>query len=196
MDEHGVVVFGGDGYSTDWHEEATSKRGLENLRNTSEALHVLQRDDIRDLFARHQVISPVELQSRFAVYAEQYVLAIEVEARVALSMVRTQIAPAVEKHVGSLAHSLRQQSQLGLEPDQRGLLELSDLQRRLQDQCAGLAECADALPHSDPAQAMIHCAASLLPRLEQLRAIVDSLEQQIDDDHWPLPSYREMLFVR
>ena len=97
--EHGNVIFGGDGYSSEWHEMAVKERGLENLRTTADALPVLQRPAIRDLFSRHNVLSPVELESRFEVYSEQYCLAIEVEARLAVRIARTQLYPLSLIHI-------------------------------------------------------------------------------------------------
>jgi len=196
MDLHGAAVFGGDGYSDAWHREATEQRGLENLRNTAEALPVLRRDDVRELFQRQAVISPVELESRYEVYGEQYVLAIEVEARVALAMVRTQISPAVDKQISSLARSLQQQHALGLQPDQRRLHQLSELQQQMEEHSLALEGELDQLHHGDTAASMHQCAQVILPRLAQLREAVDGLEARVDDDRWPLPSYREMLFVR
>jgi glutamine synthetase len=196
MDLHGAAVFGGDGYSDAWHREATEQRGLENLRNTAEALPVLRRDDVRELFQRQAVISPVELESRYEVYGEQYVLAIEVEARVALAMVRTQISPAVDQQISSLARSLQHQQALGLQPDSRRLHLLSELQRRMEEHSTALEGELEPLHSGDTAASMHQCAQVILPRLAQLREAVDGLEAQVDDDRWPLPSYREMLFVR
>ena len=145
---------------------------------------------------RHGVISPVEMESRYEVYGEQYSLAIEVEAKVALSMVRTQISPAVQKHLSALARSLQQQQSLGLQPETRDLHQISALHLRMDDQATVLAEELNQLHNGDTAASMSHCAGVLLPRLQQLREAVDALEERVDDDHWPLPSYREMLFVR
>jgi len=195
-DLHGAAVFGGDGYSDAWHREATEQRGLENLRNTAEALPVLRRDDVRALFERQGVISAVELESRYEVYGEQYVLAIEVEARVALAMVRTQINPAVQKHLGSLVRSLQQQQSVGLQPDQRSMQTIAELQRAMDEHTYALENELHQLHNGDTAAAMNHCANVILPRLSHLREAVDGLEALVDDDRWPLPSYREMLFVR
>jgi glutamine synthetase len=119
-----------------------------------------------------------------------------VEARVALAMVRTQISPAVDKQISSLARSLQQQHALGLQPDQRRLHQLSDLQRQMDEHSLALEGELDSLHHGDTAASMHHCAQVILPRLAQLREAVDGLEARVDDDRWPLPSYREMLFVR
>jgi glutamine synthetase len=195
MDQHGTAVFGGDGYSDAWHQEATEQRGLENLRNTATALPVLRRDDVKELFQRQAVISPVELESRYEVYSEQYTLAVEVEAKVALSIARTQISPAVQKHMGSLARSISQQQAVGLNPDQRTLQYEAELQQQMQDQVNALDDELHQLNHSDTTASMDHAANVLLPRLLQLRDVVDALEGLVDDDRWPLPSYREMLFI-
>ena len=117
MEDHGAVVFGGDGYSAEWHHKAVAERGLENLRTSADALPVLERPEIRDLFERQSVLTPVELESRFEVYAEQYILAIEVEARLALRIARTQIYPAVMAYLQRLTGSLKDQEALGLPTD-------------------------------------------------------------------------------
>jgi glutamine synthetase len=150
---------------------------------------------VKELFQRQAVISPVELESRYEVYSEQYTLAVEVEAKVALSMVRTQISPAVQKHLGSLARSISQQQAVGLNPDQRTLQQTAELGQRMQDQINALEEELHQLHQGDTTASMNHSANVLLPRLLQLRGVVDGLEQAVDDDRWPLPSYREMLFV-
>ncbi len=74
MDEHGNVVFGGDGYSSEWHRMAVEERGLRNIPTTADALPVFKDSDIIKLFEDTGVLTPVELKSRFGVYAEQYVL--------------------------------------------------------------------------------------------------------------------------
>jgi glutamine synthetase len=93
MDKHSAVVFGGNGYSEEWHKMAVEERGLADLRTTADALPVLKADHIEELFNRLGVLTPIELESRFEVYAEQYTLAIEVEAKLVVSMAKTIIYP-------------------------------------------------------------------------------------------------------
>jgi glutamine synthetase len=93
MEEHGAVVFGGNGYSEEWQHEA-EKRGLPNLRTSAEALPVLKQKNIEELFSGLSVLSPVELESRFEVYAEQYILSIGVESKVVVDMAKTMFYPA------------------------------------------------------------------------------------------------------
>ena len=193
--ENGNVIFGGDGYSSEWHELAVKERGLENLRTTADALPVLQRPAIRDLFSRHNVLSPVELESRYEVYAEQYCLAIEVEARLAVRIARTQLYPAVSAYLGELAGSLQEQEAIGLNPSKALAQQIAGLNQQLLDRAAALETALGNAPHGSEAH-MRHCADQLMVRMGELREAADALEGLVDDTAWPLPTYQEMLFVR
>jgi glutamine synthetase len=190
------VVFGGDGYSDAWHRLAVQERGLENLRTCADALPVLRRPEVRELFSRHGVLSPVELESRFEVYGEQYVLAIEVEARLALQIARTQVYPAAVRYLSELGQALQQQQAMGLQPRLAVRDQLAQLLSALNDGCDALDQ-ALAHPAGDTTEQQLrHCADTLLPRMAQLRLAVDGLEALVDDALWPLPTFAEMLFVR
>jgi glutamine synthetase len=195
MDQHGAVVFGGDGYSQEWHRIAVEERGLENLRTSADALPVLQRAEVRELFELQGVLSPVELESRFEVYAEQYVLAIEVEAKLVLRMARSQVYPVAMAYLDQLSQSLRNQEAIGLNPDRSLVNQLAELSQSLLSSCTKLEE---VMAHSDGGvgEHLKHCATSLLPCMGAVREAVDGLEQLIDDGTWPLPTYQEMLFMR
>jgi glutamine synthetase len=195
MQEHGNVVFGGDGYSSEWHQKAVAERGLENLPTSADALLVLQRPEVRDLFAREGVLTPLELESRFEVYGEQYVLAVEVEAKLVLQIARTQIYPAVMTYLGSLANSLRYQEDLGLPPDRATAGRIASLNQELLSHANALEVALAEPPHGTAAH-MRHCVDKLLPLMLSVRKAVDGLETLVDDAIWPLPSYQEMLFIR
>ena len=195
MDDHGAVIFGGDGYSSEWHRMAVEERGLENLPTSADALPVLQRPVIRDLFERQGVLSALELESRFEVYAEQYVLAIEVEAKLVLRLARTQVYPVVMAYLDNLARSVKSQEALGIGPDRSLVDQLVALNQQLVGQCSALEQALHNPPHGIEAH-MAHCAQTLLPMMLRIREAVDGLELLVDDADWPLPSYQEMLFVR
>ena len=195
MEDHGAVVFGGDGYSSEWHELAVRERGLENLRTSADALPVLQRPEIRELFERTGVLSPVELESRFEVYTEQYILAIEVEAKLAVRIARTQLTPAVMAHLERVVRCLRDQESLGMPADRVGVTQLSALQQQLTRLCDELDQLLANPPHNHHDH-LHHCADRLLPLMGQIRSTADALEQIVDDALWPLPTYQEMLFMR
>jgi glutamine synthetase len=195
MEENGAVVFGGDGYSAEWHQIAVEQRGLENLRTSADALPVLQRPEIRALFERTGVLSAVELESRFEVYAEQYNLAIDVEVKLVLRIARTQIYPAVMASLEQLAGSIAVQESLGLVVDRSLLEQMAALTQQLLSACEGLQEALEATP-ADAHQHLRHCADVLLPLMSGVRGAVDALEMLVDDEQWPLPTYQEMLFQR
>ena len=192
---HGAVVFGGNGYSEEWHHMAVAERGLENLRTTADALPVLERPAIRELFERTGVLSAVELQSRFEVYAEQYILAIDVEAKLAVQIARTQVYPAAIRYLGELAESLQLQSTLGIQVCPESSKQVAELCQSLMDISGQLQAAIEKPPHGTEAH-MRYCADTLVPLMAELRQVVDGLESLVDDNLWPLPTYQEMLFVR
>jgi len=95
-----------------------------------------------------------------------------------------------------MASSLQQQQSLGVQVDDRAVHQLADLHLRMDNHAKALEGELHQVHNGDTAASMNHCAGVLLPRLLQLRDAVDHLECLVDDDLWPLPSYREMLFVR
>ena len=196
MQEHSAVIFGGDGYSSEWHRMAVEERGLENMPTTADALPVLQRPQIRELFERQGVLSPLELESRFEVYAEQYILAIEVEAKLVLRMARTQIYPVVMAYLETLTRSLRDQEQLGLHPDRTIAGQVASLNQQLVSQCTALEQALAQAPHGGIAEHLAYCSTTLLGLMLKVREAVDGLEATVDDAIWPLPTYQELLFVR
>lgn len=195
MEEHDAVVFGGDGYSSEWHRMAVEERGLENLPTSADALPVLKRPEIRDLFERTGVLSPTELESRYEVYAEQYILAIEVEARLAVRMARTQVYPVVMDCLDKLSLSLKNQEALGIPTDRSLVTKVATLNQQLVTACLKLEEAMEGAPHGVDAH-LRYCADVLVPGMLAIREAVDGLEMLIDDASWPLPSYQEMLFLR
>src|ERR671937_2208653 len=95
------IVFDGDGYSEEWHAEA-ERRGLLNLRSTPDALPELVSDETKKIFATYEVLSERELESRFAVFTEQYEVKVNIEAETAASIARTMILPAALRHLAEL----------------------------------------------------------------------------------------------
>src|SRR4029079_15985133 len=92
------VIFGGDNYSEEWHEEA-EKRGLANLRTTPDALHEVLTDQTVQAFEKYDVLSHRELESRFEVWCEQYTIGANIEAETAAMIARTMLLPAALRHI-------------------------------------------------------------------------------------------------
>ena len=196
MDKHRNVIFGGNGYSPEWHKMAVEERGLANLRTTADALPVLKADYIEELFTRMGVFTPVELESRFDVYAEQYLLAIEVEAKLVVSMAKTIIYPAAVRYLSELSLAIANAAVIGIEIDKESAQTVSNLIKLLMD---GVSKLSAAIAKQDFAsieEHMQYSAQTIRPLMDQVREYADTLEGEVADNFWPLPTYQEMLFVK
>ena len=193
---HGAVVFGGDGYSPEWHRAAVEERGLLNIPTTADALPHLLDPEVIDLFTAMDVLSPAELESRYEVYAEQYVLSIGVEAKLTIDMAKTLLYPAAMSYVSDLTQTLERAQSLGVDLETTQVKVIAEHANAMM---TGLAELGGALAREDFESVEAHmkyCADTICGLMETVRTHADALEQEIADEHWPLPKYREMLFIR
>lgn len=195
IDEHGSVIFNGDGYSDDWHAEA-AKRGLLNLKTTVDALPALQEPAVKELFEKYSVLSERELESRYETYLEQYCLSIKVEANLMEEMATTMIFPAAIRYQGELAATCANLKALGTEFDTPTLNALTGLIQSLQGAVAGLKKTMDAPEHGTSLDHAKHYLNDVLPAMAEVRKYADELEGIVADDLWPLPTYQEMLFIK
>ncbi|MGC1392630.1 MAG: glutamine synthetase type III, partial [Coleofasciculaceae cyanobacterium] len=195
MDKHRAIVFGGNGYSEEWHKMA-EERGLANLRTTADALPVLKADYIEELFTRVGVFTPVELESRFEVYAEQYLLAIEVEAKLVVSMAKTIIYPAAVRYLSELATAITNAKAIGLELETESAEKVASLVKFLMDSVSKLDAAMSKHDFASLEEHMQYSAQTLRPMMDKVREYADALEGEVADDFWPLPTYQEMLFIK
>jgi glutamine synthetase len=191
------VLFNGDGYSADWHAEA-ERRGLPNLKNTVDAIPIILRRDTVELFGKYGVYSERELQSRYNVWCESYVKTILVEGRTTAMLARTMILPAALRYQTQVAGAVIATRSAGVDngPQQELLKSLTATISDFQKSVADLDE-ALAHPHgSDPYADARVARDTILPAMNAVRALGDRLETITADDLWPLPTYREMLFIK
>ncbi|CCI20616.1 Type-3 glutamine synthetase [Microcystis aeruginosa PCC 9807] len=196
MDKHRNVIFGGNGYSQEWHKMAVEERGLANLRTTADALPVLRADYIEELFTRMGVLTPVELESRFDVYAEQYLLAIEVEAKLVVSMAKTIIYPAAVRYLSELSSAIANAAAIGIEMDKESAQTVSNLIKLLMDGVSKLSAAMAKHDFDSIEEHMQYSAQTIRPLMDKVREYADTLEGEVADNFWPLPTYQEMLFVK
>jgi glutamine synthetase len=186
--EHKGVIFGGNGYSEEWHAEA-ARRGLPNNRSTVDALPALATPKAKAVFSKFGVLSERELASRVEINWERYVKVQDIEASCAVDIASTMILPATARYLHELNGA----------PSSRGINVVCERVSALAD---SLVDAIGALEH---AQHEAHEASSVqaeakafattvIPAQEALRTVVDELETQVADDLWPLPKYRELLF--
>lgn len=196
MDKHGNVVFGGDGYSADWHKLAVAERGLQNIPTTADALPALREESVKKLFERTGVLTPVELESRFDVYAEQYILSIEVEAKLVVDMAKTIIYPAALRYLSDYANTSASMTDMGISLDGSTATVVAD---EVNTMMSAVAKLSDTLGKQDFASTEEHmqfCAKEIRSLMDEIRSHADALEAEVSDELWPLPKYREMLFIR
>ncbi|MEO1132689.1 MAG: glutamine synthetase III [Cyanobacteria bacterium J06639_1] len=196
MEEHGAVIFGGNGYSEEWHQMAVKERGLANLPTTADALPALTAEYIEDLFEKTGVLTPVELESRFEVYAEQYILSIEVEAKLVVSMAKTHIYPAAVEYLSKLSSTIASLSGLGIDFEQDSAKTVAELTGSMVSAVGKLSAAMQKHDFSSTEDHMQYCAKTIRPLMEDVRTYVDALEGEVADSFWPLPTYQEMLFVK
>ncbi len=188
------ILFNGDNYTQDWVEEA-ARRGLVNSPSGADALPDIVSDKNTALFVKYGVLSEEEVHSRFEVLAEQYVTRITTEGETALSMGRTMILPAAVRYLGDLAAAASGGAGTA------GLASTAGTVGGLVDELVEALDALDAqLAHEDDGDDMNahlqHVRHSVMPAMDAVRDAADQLEGQVPSDLWPLPSYRDMIFVR
>ena len=196
MDQHGNVIFGGDGYSSEWHKAAVEERGLKNIPTTADALPYLRDETIKSLFARTGVLTPVELESRYEVYAEQYIKSIEVEAKLAIDLAKTKIYPASVHYLKEIVGTAKSASEIGIQLDSTAAQRVSTAANAMMQAAAKLNEALDRDSFSSMDEHMQYCAQTLRALMDEVRSHADVLEKEVADELWPLPKYHEMLFIR
>ena len=190
------VVFNGDGYSDEWHAEA-EKRGLPNLRTSADALPAIKDEKAIALFEKFEVLSSREVESRYEVYAEQYISTINVESNLVIKIAKTIIFPAAVTYQGQLASTLVNLKTLGIEPEPKTLTALTSLMTNLQnsvEELVALKTKEDSI--SDLGKHCLFLKDKILPQMLKIRGYVDELEGIIPDELWILPTYQEMLFIK
>jgi glutamine synthetase len=195
IDEHGGVIFNGNNYSQEWHEEA-EKRGLPNLKTTVDALPALTLPSTVAAFEKYGILTARELQSRKEIAYEHYIKSVNVEANTVIEMAKTIIYPSAIRYQGQLADTAAKLRSAGLEPDNSILRTVTDLTKDLLN---GVKKVEDSLLHQANGSIEAHAAHfkdAVLPAMLEVRTAADALEGIVADDLWPLPTYQEMLFIK
>jgi glutamine synthetase len=190
------VRFEGNGYSDDWVKEA-EKRGLPHLKTTPDALHEIVSEKSIKLMTGLKVFSEEEIKSRFHVRIEIYNKKVLIEGETLQSIAETQILPAAYQYATVLTEGVAAGKALGLNAPQAEVLQklyqtLGSAQTELKRVERSLSQI-HALENEESKAHKI--ASDLKPAMESLRTQCDQLETIVADDFWPLPKYREMLFL-
>jgi glutamine synthetase len=187
--EHGSVIFNGDNYSEDWHAEA-EKRGLPNLKTTTDALPALTSPEVIELFENQGVLNKTELESRLEIATEQYEKHINVEANLVAEIAQTKIYPVAAAYAAELAEGIATIKAAGGATSSATFEKVAELTTQLESSIAELKKI-----HGE-ASGLADWTFKVLPATLKVRGIVDELEGLLPDDLWPLPTYQEMLFIK
>ena len=184
--EHKRIIFNGNGYTEEWKAEA-AKRGLPNAATTMEALRCLTTPANIAMFEKYGVYNRRELETRYEVFLEDYHRRIKIEGEIALEIAESMIRPTVTAEFSRNVSALAAAKAAGVTNGIAGLEKSVAVLGTGLDQ---LAAGADALR-----EALKGCHEEIIAAMNELRRTVDALEPQVSDGCWPLPKYREMLFI-
>ncbi len=184
--KHKRIIFNGDGYTDNWRQEA-EKRGLPNAANTMDALPAMTRTENLELFARYKVFSTVELTSRFEVFQEEYHRKIGIEGQLSLDIARGTVLPVVVNEYGKAVSALKHAKSAGVTAG------IAGMEKRVENLGKGLDDLTILIDAMAEANNGEH--EDIIRAMKNLRSCVDKLEGMVDDSVWPLPKYREMLFI-
>ncbi len=198
------IRFEGNSYSQEWIEEA-EKRGLSNLRSTPEALKAYISADTIKLFEHNGILTKRELLARYDIKLENYVKKIQIESRVIGDLAKNHIIPIAVKYQNTLIENAKGLSEVldsktyvKLSRNQiQTIKEISEHISEVKEQVDAMLEerkIANILATNEDTAAAYH--QKVMPYFETIRSHVDKLELLIDDEVWPLPKYRELLFIR
>jgi glutamine synthetase len=190
------IRFEGNNYSKEWVIEA-EKRGLPNIRSAPDAFKQLLEESHANVLVSQGILTKPELLSRYHILLEKYAKDIIIEANTLKNMVVQGVLPSVFEYRKNLADTFLTLKNVGIEaePEKKTLVVLGTLTKELQDAADALAKKI-----TDVAQEEHHdlqgerANKELVPLLEKVRELSDSIEEYVDDKLWPFPKYLELLF--
>ncbi len=196
------ILFEGDGYSEEWAKEA-QKRGLANVKTTPLALDEYITDATKRLFKTNDIYTHAELEARHEIMLESYIKKVQIEARTMGELATSLILPSAVKYQNVLIENINGLKASGLKESSYSsqLRILEQISNHINGMSTGVQDMIEerkkANVISDTRQkAIAYCDNVKEKYFDEIRYHVDKLEMLVDDAHWLLPKYREMLFLR
>jgi glutamine synthetase len=198
------IRFEGNGYGDEWVKEA-QKRGLSNLKDTPRALKVWHNKNVVKLFSEMEVLTPRELEARAEIEFENYILKIQIESRLMGDLVQNNFIPAAVEYQNKLLQNVQGLiSVLGDKPGRAAanaqieLLEKVSMHinkmKQASDTMLAARKLANKLDGAEQ-KALAYCD-QVKVHFDEIRYHADKLELLVEDELWPLPKFRELLFIR
>ena len=200
--ESKTVLFEGDGYSEEWANEA-ERRGLPNIKTTPKALDAYLTEKVKHLFESNNIYTHSELEARHEIMLEAYIKKVQIEARVIGELATSIILPSAIKYQNILIENIKGLKDAGLNAaaysNQLSILE--DISNHINQMSTAVKEMIEERKKANVItdtrdKAIAYCDNIKGKYFDIIRYHVDKLELVVDDAHWQLPKYREMLFLR
>ena len=197
--EHKRIIFNGNGYDAAWIKEATENRGLLNYRTTPDCMPHLTDEKNVTMLKSHGVYSEAELKARCEINLENYCKTVTIEANTMLYMATREILPAVEKYTASVASSASKKKAIAPElacSYERSLVTtLSALTDQIAEKIARLNDAVSKLKYAYDITAEAYAIRdTVIPAINELRAVADEAETLTASEYWPFPTYGDLLF--
>ena len=199
-----AIHFDGNGYSDEWKEEA-SKRGLDCETNAAKIFDSYLSEQTIEMFRKTGVFTRVELEARNEVKWEMYTKKVQIEARVLGDLAINHIVPIAMRYQSILVDSVLKLRSLF--PGEKGeLMSTQDIATiesiashvlKTKDEVAKMIEARKVANRiENEREKAIAYHDTVVPSMELIREYLDDLELMVDNEMWPLPKYRELLFIR
>ena len=194
LNNHKRIIFNGDGYSTEWVEEA-KKRQLLNLKTTTDSLPYILRKENIDLFKKHGIYSEHEIKARYEIQMEEYAKLVNIEVKTMLDLSEKEIIPACIKYLKEIADS---ENKIGLNCCNATSVIKNDIAKLIDGAFEQLNLLRDLKVETQKLQDITERAnqytQKVIPVMNCLRDFCDDLEKKIPSGYWPFPNYAEILF--
>ena len=199
-----AIHFDGNGYSDEWKEEA-SKRGLDCETSVPLIYDAYLSDSSKEMFHRTGVLSDVELEARNEVKWEMYTKKIQIEARVLGDLAINHIIPVATRYQLTLLDNVRKMAEVFPKVDADNfsaddlvtIAKMAEHMKVIKQEVAAMVDARRvANKIKDERKKALAYHDEVLPHMDMIRYRIDKLELMVDNEIWPLPKYRELLFIR
>jgi glutamine synthetase len=198
------VLFEGDNYSPEWHKEA-QRRGLSNIESVPESISRYLSAGSRDVLIGSGIFTEKELESRVEVEYEKFTKKVQIESRVIADLAINHIVPTGIKYMSTLLENVKGLKEVFNEKEfeklagarKEMIVTISDHVSMIKKLVSDMVEeRKKANVIEDAYKKALAYEKHVKPYLEEIRQHIDRLELIVDDEIWPLPKYRELLFTR
>ena len=195
--EHKKIIFNGNGYTDEWVKEA-KRRGLPNMKSTPDVLPCFIAEKNVKLFTKHHVFTEGEIHSRYEILLEEYGKTLHIEAKTMKDMICRDFLPALSEYTTKLALSIQAKKQLTDMPCTGESNLLATLSKAYDDLYALEEKLESSILVAESMNDILETAKyycnTVIPDMNSIRLIADTVEEYLPDDVLPYPNYEQLLF--